>query len=80
MAFIFNGGQFYYVAYYRPSQHRLNLSNTTRKDPYKVLEICNEGLFTIKLIVPHLAQADILKYDQIRPLQKVQENIVVHLQ
>ena len=45
-----------------------------------MLEICNEGLFTIQLIVPHLAQAFILKYDQIRPLQKVQENIVVHLQ
>ena len=45
-----------------------------------MLEICNERLFTIYPIVPYLAQAVILKYDQMRPLQKVQENSVVHLQ
>ena len=35
VAFIFDGSHFYYVAYYLPSQHRLNLSNKDRKDPYK---------------------------------------------
>ena len=35
VAFIFNERHIYYVAYYLPSKHRLNLSNTTRKDTYK---------------------------------------------
>ena len=45
VAFIFNGRHFYYVAYYLPSQHRLNLSNTTRKDTHKNARNLQWGTF-----------------------------------
>ena len=47
VVFIFNGRHFYNVAYYLPSQHRLNLSNTTRKDPYKNARNLQWGTFLL---------------------------------